>query len=159
MKLTLQEKSRLVADFWGQKPVSDPETGAPLRAFFVDRTFNPQVVMVGPGGRMLRFDQKQKQIRFSEGHLRSMVLDAQERERPVCPQDFEPLVVYRTPAVHLPQSWDFAFRICPRCLSFGRWENTGKVAEDKAKPAAKKKEVHLWPMWCWVPMKVAALGT
>ena len=28
----------------------------------------------------------------------------------------------------------------PALSLFGRWENTGKVAEDKAKPAAKKKE-------------------
>ena len=139
MKLSLKEQSRLLSDFWSQKPVLDPETGEPMRAFYVERPFKPQVVMVSPKGRMLRFDQKPKQIQYSAGHLRAMVNDAQERESPVCPQDFEPLVVYRTPARRMPQQWDFAF-ICPSCFSFGFWENTGKVeAEVKAKPAEKKE--------------------
>ncbi len=138
MKLSLKEQSRMVATFWGQKPVPDPETGEPMRAFYVERTFNPQVVMISPKGRMYRFDQKPKQIQFSAGHLKAMVNDAQERESPACPQDFEPLVVFRTPAVHIPQQWDYSF-ICPSCLSYGSWLNTGKVDEVKAKPAVKKE--------------------
>jgi hypothetical protein len=139
MKLSLKEKSRLVADFWGERPVIDPDTREPVRAFYVERTFRPQVVMVTPRGRMYRFDQKPKQIQFSAGHLRAMVNDAQERESPACPQDFQPLVVYRTPARHLPQEWDYTF-ICPSCLSFGSWLNTGKLEEDVKKKALPKKE-------------------
>ena len=138
MKLSLREQSKMLADFWGQNPVLDPETGAPMRAFYVERTFRPQVVMVSPRGKMYRFDQKPKQIQFSTGHLRAMVNDAQERESPACPQDFEPLVVFRTPAKHLPQEWDYTF-VCPTCLSYGRWINTGKV-EAEAKAKAPKKE-------------------
>jgi len=139
MKLSLRERSRLVSDFWSQKPVLDPETGEPMRAFYVERTFMPQVVMVSPRGRMYRFDQKPKQIRYSRGHLRAMVRDAQERENPVCPQDFEPLAVTRMPAIHVPQEWDYAFT-CPKCLSYGIWLETGKDDEEPAKPAVKKAE-------------------
>jgi hypothetical protein len=138
MKLSLKEQSRMVASFWGQQAVLDPESGEPMRAFYVERTFNPQVVMISTRGKMYRFDQKPKQIQFSAGHLKAMVNDAQERESPVCPQDFESLVVYRTPAVHMPQEWDYSF-ICPNCLSYGFWLNTGKVDEVKAKPAEKKE--------------------
>jgi hypothetical protein len=139
MKLSLRERSRLVADFWNQKPVLDPETGEPMRAFYVERPFKPQVVMVSPKGRMYRFDQKPKQIKFSAGHLKAMVSDAQERESPVCPQDFEPLVVYRTPAKHLPQEWDYTI-VCPVCLSYGVWINTGIEEEEVAAKPAEKKE-------------------
>jgi len=138
MKLSLKEQSQMVASFWGQRPVLDPDSGEPMRAFYVERTFNPQVVMISPGGRMYRFDQKPKQIQFSPGHLKAMVNDAQERESPACPQDFEPLVVYRSPAKHIPQQWDYSF-VCPACLSYGFWLNTGKVDEVKAKPAVKKE--------------------
>jgi hypothetical protein len=54
-----------------------------MRAFFVDRSFNPQVVMIGGAGEHLRFDQKPRQIEFSAGHIKSMVRDAKERENPV----------------------------------------------------------------------------
>jgi hypothetical protein len=138
MKLSLKDRSRLVADFWSQRPVLDPETAEPMRAFYVERTFAPQVVMVSPRGKMFRFDQKPKQIQFSPGHLKAMVNDAQERENPACPQDFTPLVVYRTPAVHLPQKWDYSF-ICPDCLSYGFWLNTGVEDKVVAKPAQKKE--------------------
>jgi hypothetical protein len=139
MRLTLREQSRMLSDFWSQRPVLDPVTGEPLRAFFVERTFNPQVVMVGRRGRMYRFNQKPKQIQFGSGHLRAMVNDAQEREAPVCPQDFGALTVWRTPARHMPKEWDYTF-VCPRCLSFGSWINTGKADEEKPKPAVKKAE-------------------
>ena len=136
MKLSLREQSQMVANFWSQRPVLDPDSGEPMRAFYVDRTFNPQVVMVSPNGKMYRFDQKPKQIQFSAGHLKAMVNDAQELESPACPQDFQSLVVFRTPAKHMPQQWDYSF-ICPSCLSYGFWLNTGRTDEVKAKPAVK----------------------
>ena len=139
MKLSLRQQSKMLADFWGQNPVLDPESGAPMRAFYVERTFRPQVVMVSPRGKMYRFDQKPKQIQFSAGHLRAMVNDSQERESPACPQDFQPLVVFRTPAQHLPQEWDYAF-ICPNCLSYGQWIETGREEEEvQAAPKVKKE--------------------
>jgi hypothetical protein len=68
-----------------------------------------------------------------------MALDAQESEFPACPQDFTPLVVYRTPAVFLPVGWDYTF-VCPTCLSYGRWVDTGRPEEDvKAAPIVKKE--------------------
>jgi hypothetical protein len=45
-----------------------------------------------------------------------MVRDAKERENPVCPQDFEPLVVRRTPAVRFPNEWDWQFH-CPKLVA------------------------------------------
>ncbi len=42
----------MVADFGSQRPVLDPESGEPMRAFYVERTFNPQVVMIAPKGKM-----------------------------------------------------------------------------------------------------------
>jgi hypothetical protein len=138
MKLSLKEQSQMVANFWSQRPVLDPDSSEPMRAFYVERTFNPQVVMVSPKGKMYRFDQKPKQIQFSLGHLKAMVNDAQELESPACPQDFHSLVIYRTPAKHMPQQWDYSF-ICPSCLSYGFWLNTGKADEVKAKPAVKKE--------------------
>ena len=118
MKLSLPEKSQLVASFWKDSPSVCPSHEVPMRTFFVDRVYKPQVVMVCPRGKeMHRFAQKPKQIEFSRPHLKTMVRDAQERELPTCPQDFEPLVVYRTPAVFLPQGWDYGF-ICPTCGDF-----------------------------------------
>ena len=68
-----------------------------------------------------------------------MVLDAQERELPTCSQDFEPLVVYRTPAVFMPQGWDYSF-ICTNCLSYGEWIETGREEEEvQAAPKVKKE--------------------
>lgn len=139
MRVSLPEKSRLVSSFWKDLPSLCPKHDLPMRAFFVERAYKPQVVMVCPEGEMLRFDQKPKQIEFSRPHLKTMVLDAQEREFPACPQDFSPLVVYRTPAKFLPQGWDYSF-VCPNCLSYGHWVDTGRPEEDvKAAPIQKKE--------------------
>jgi len=139
MKISLPEKSRLVSSFWKDLPSLCPKHDLPMRAFFVERVYKPQVVMVCPEGEMLRFDQKPKQIEFSRPHLKTMVLDAQERESPACPQDFSPLVVYRTPAKFLPQGWDYSF-VCPNCLAYGHWVDTGRPEEDvKAAPIQKKE--------------------
>ena len=137
MKLSLPEKSTLVSAFWKDAPSVCPSHDVPMRSFFVDRVYKPQVVMICPKGETFRFAQKPKQIEFSRPHLKTMVRDAQEREVPTCPQDFTPLVVYRTPAVFLPQGWDFSF-VCPNCLSFGQWIETGR--EDEEVVAAKPKK-------------------
>ena len=99
MALSLTEKSKLVSSFWKDRPSPCPRHEIPMRTFFVERVYKPQVVMVCPKGETFRFDQKPKQIEFSRPHLKTMALDAQESEFPACPQDFTPLVVYRTPAV------------------------------------------------------------
>jgi hypothetical protein len=109
-----------------------------MRAFFVDRVYKPQVVMIGGSGEHFRFDQKPRQIVFSSGHIKSMVRDAKERENPVCPQDFEPLIVKQTPAVRFPREWDWSFH-CPKCFSFGAWQYTDK-ADDVVAVKAPKKE-------------------
>ena len=88
---------------------------------------------------MHRFAQKPKQIEFSRPHLKTMVRDAQERESPTCPQDFTPLVVYRTPAVFLPQGWDYGF-VCPNCLSYGQWIETGREEDEVVAAPKPKKE-------------------
>ena len=139
MSLSLVEKSKLVSSFWKDAPSSCPKHGIPMRSFFVDRVYKPQIVMVCPKGEMFRFDQKPKQIEFSRPHLKTMVLDAQEREVPACPQDFSLLVVYRTPAKFLPVGWDFAF-VCPTCLSYGQWVDSGRPEEDVAAAPRVKKE-------------------
>ena len=125
MKLSLPEQSRLVSAFWKDAASVCPSHDVPMRTFFVDRVYKPQVVMVCPKGEMFRFAQKPKQIEFSRPHLKTMVLDAQEREAPACPQDFNSLDVYRTPAVFIPQGWDYSF-VCPTCLSYGQWIETGR---------------------------------
>ena len=137
MKLSLPEQSRLVAAFWKDAASVCPSHEVPMRTFFVDRVYKPQVVMVCPRGEMFRF--AQKQIEFSRPHLKTMVLDAQEREAPACPQDFQPLNVYRTPAVFLPQGWDYSF-VCPNCLSYGQWIDTGRGEDDVVAAAKPKKE-------------------
>lgn len=139
MKLSLPDQSRLVSAFWQDAPAVCPKHELPLRSFFVERVYKPQVVMVCARGEMFRFDQKPKQIEFSRGHLKTMVLDAQEREFPACPQDFTPLVVYRTPAKFIPQGWDYAF-ICPNCLSYGQRIDTGRPEEDVTAVPIQKKE-------------------
>jgi hypothetical protein len=138
MKLSLPDQSQLVAAFWKDAPSVCPSHEVPMRSFFVDRVYKPQVVMVCPKGEMFRFAQKPKQIEFSRPHLKTMVRDAQEREAPGCPQDFQPLVVYRTPAVFIPQGWDYSF-VCPSCLSYGQWIETGRE-EDEVVAARPKKE-------------------
>src|SRR5216684_2621675 len=75
------------ASCWNDLPSPCPKHDVPMRAFFVDRVYKPQIVMVCPKGEMFRFDQRPKQIEFSRGHVKTMVLDAQEREFPGCPQD------------------------------------------------------------------------
>jgi len=137
MRLTFEQSAELLHRFWSGQSVPSPKTGRPMRAFFVDRSFNPQVVMIGGAGEHLRFDQKPRQIVFSEGHVKSMVRDAKERENPVCPQDFEPLIVKRTPAVRFPNEWDWRFQ-CPKCYSFGGWEYTDKKDDAVEKPAVRK---------------------
>jgi hypothetical protein len=139
MRLSLSEKSSLVSAFWKDAPPLCPKHDIPMRSFFVDRVYKPQIVMVCPKGEMLRFDQKPKQIVFNRPHLKTMVLDAQEREAPTCPQDFTPLVVHRTPAKFLPVGWDYAF-ICPNCLSYGAWVDSGRPEEDVAAAPKPKKE-------------------
>ena len=139
MKLSLPDQSRLVSAFWKDAPAVCPKHELPLRSFFVERVYKPQVVMVCTRGEMFRFDQKPKQIEFSRGHLKTMVLDAQEREFPACPQDFTPLVVYRTPAKFIPKGWDYAF-ICPNCLSYGQRIDTGRPEEDVTAVPIQKKE-------------------
>ena len=139
MRLSLPEKSQLVASFWKDTASVCPSHDVPMRTFFVDRVYKPQVVMVCPKGKeIFRFAQKPKQIEFSRPHLKTMVRDAQERETPTCPQDFEPLVVYRTPAVFLPQGWDYSF-ICPNCLSHGEWIDTGREEEEVVAAKPKKE--------------------
>src|SRR2546430_5429516 len=49
-----------------------------------------------------------------------------------------PLVVYRTPAVFIPQGWDYTF-VCPTCLSYGRWMDTGRPDEEAVTAAPIKK--------------------
>jgi hypothetical protein len=139
MRLTYEESAALLHRFWSGEPVPSPKTGRPMRAFFVDRTFAPQVVMIGTKGEHFRFDQKPRQIEFSPSHIKSMVRDAKERENPVCPQDFEPLYVKRVPATRFPGEWDWSF-CCPKCLSFGTWEYSDKKEEDTVAPAKKKEE-------------------
>ncbi len=139
MRLSLTDKSKLVSSFWKDLPSPCPKHEVPMRSFFVERVYKPQVVMVCPKGEMFRFDQKPKQIQFSRPHLKTMVLDAQERESPACPQDFMPLVVYRTPAKFLPQGWDYAF-VCPNCLSYGQWVDTGRPEEEVTAAPIKKAE-------------------
>src|SRR6266567_228769 len=85
MALSLEDKSKLVSSFWNDLPSPCPKHDVPMRSFFVDRVYKPQVVMVCPKGELFRFDQKPKQIEFSRGHLKTMVLDAQEREFPAFP--------------------------------------------------------------------------
>src|SRR5471032_1779669 len=119
MKLSLPEQSQLVAAFWKDAASVCPSHEVPMRAFFVDRVYKPQVVMVCPKGEMFRF--------------------AQKREAPACPQDFQPLNVYRTPAVFLPQGWDYSF-VCPTCLSYGQWIDTGRGEDDVIAAAKPKKE-------------------
>lgn len=139
MRLSLPEKSRLVSSFWKDLPSPCPQHEIPMRTFFVERVYKPQVVMVCPKGEMFRFDQKPKQIEFSRPHLKTLVLDAQERESPACPQDFTPLVIYCTPAKFLPVGWDYTF-VCPNCLSYGQWVDTGRPEEEvKAAPIQKKE--------------------
>ncbi len=138
MNLSLAEKSQLVSSFWKEAAAPCPKHEIPMRSFFVDRVYKPQVVMVCPKGEMFRFDQKPKQIEFSRPHLKTMVLDAQEREVPACPQDFSLLVVYRTPATFLPVGWDYTF-VCPSCLSFGQWVDTGRPDEVTAAPKIRKE--------------------
>ena len=139
MSLSLPERSQLVSAFWKAAPPCCPKHDIPMRSFFVDRVFKPQVVMVCPKGEMFRFDQKPKQIEFSRPHLKTMALDAQEREVPACPQDFALLHVYRTPAKFLPVGWDYSF-FCPTCLSYGQWVDTGRPDEDIAAAPKVKKE-------------------
>jgi len=139
MTLSPTAKSQLVASFWKDAPSYCPKHEIPMRSFFVERVYKPQVVMVCPKGEMFRFDQKPKQIEFSRPHLKTMVLDAQEREGPACPQDFSPLIVYRTPARFLPVGWDFSF-VCPTCLSYGQWVDSGRPEEDTAAAPKVKKE-------------------
>jgi hypothetical protein len=139
MKLSLPEQSQLVSAFWKDAASVCPSHDVPMRSFFVDRVYKPQVVMVCPKGEMFRFTQKPKQIEFSRPHVKTMVLDAQEREAPACPQDFQPLNVYRTPAVFLPQGWDYSF-VCPNCLSYGQWIDTGRGEDDVVAAAKPKKE-------------------
>jgi Putative Fe-S cluster len=139
MRLSLPEKSTLVSAFWKDAPPLCPRHDIPMRSFFVERVYKPQIVMVCPKGEMFRFDQKPKQIQFSRPHVKTMVLDAQERESPACPQDFTPLVVYRTPARFLPVGWDYTF-ICPNCLSYGQWVDTGRPEEEVAAAPKPKKE-------------------
>ncbi len=139
MRLSLTEKSKLVSSFWKDLPSPCPKHEVPMRSFFVERVYKPQVVMVCPQGEMFRFDQKPKQIEFSRPHLKTMALDAQEREFPACSQDFTPLVVYRTPAKFLPQGWDYAF-VCPSCLSYGQWVDSGRPEEEVTAAPIKKAE-------------------
>lgn len=139
MHLTHEQKTELLRKFWAGEPVPSPKTGRPMRAFYVERPYKPQVVMVGSRGEHFRFDQKPRQIVFSSGHIKSMVRDAKEREDPVCPQDFEPLVAKRIPAVHFPLEWDWSFR-CPKCYSYGSWEYTDKPDEEAPKPTVRSKE-------------------
>jgi hypothetical protein len=139
MTLSPSAKSQLVASFWKDAPSYCPKHEIPMRSFFVERVYKPQVVMVCPKGEMFRFDQKPKQIEFSRPHLKTMVLDAQEREGPACPQDFSPLIVYRTPAKFLPVGWDFSF-VCPVCLSYGQWVDSGRPEEDTAAAPRVKNE-------------------
>ena len=138
MRLSLNLKSKLVSSFWKDLPSPCPKHEIPMRTFFVERVYKPQIVMVCPKGEMFRFAQRPKQIEFSRPHLKTMVRDAQEREAPGCPQDFQPLVVYRTPAVFMPQGWDYSF-VCPSCLSYGQWIETGRE-EDEVVAAKPKKE-------------------
>jgi hypothetical protein len=139
MKLSYEQTASMLKSFWEGQPVLSPKSGRPMRAFFVDRVYKPQVVMIGSAGEHFRFDQKPRQIVFSSGHIKAMVRDAKERENPVCPQDFEPLIVKRTPAIRFPKEWDWSF-YCTKCYSFGHWEFTDKSEEDAAKPKAPKKE-------------------
>ena len=139
MALSLVEKSKLVSLFWKDSPSACPKHGVEMRASFVERVYKPQIVMVCPKGDMYRFDQKPRQIEFSRPHLKTMALDAQERESPSCPQEFTPLVVFRTPAKFLPVGWDYTF-ICPTCLSFGQWVDTGRPDEDVVAAPKVKKE-------------------
>jgi hypothetical protein len=137
MRLTQQQSADLLNRFWSGQSVPSPKTGRPMRAFFVDRTYKPQVVMIGSKGEHFRFDQKPRQIVFTAGHIKSMVRDAKERENPVCPQDFEPLIVKRTPAARFPGEWAWQF-YCPKCYSFGLWEYTDKKDDVVAAPAVRK---------------------
>lgn len=139
MRLSLPEQSTLVSAFWKDAPPLCPKHDIPMRSFFVERVYKPQIVMVCPKGEMFRFDQKPKQIVFSRPHLKTMVLDAQEAEAPTCSQDFAPLVVYRTPAKFLPVGWDYTF-ICPTCLSYGQWVDTGRPEEEVTAAPKPKKE-------------------
>lgn len=139
MAISLVEKSKLVSSFWKDGPSPCPKHEVPMRAFFVERVYKSQIVMVCPKGELFRFDQKPKQIEFSRPHLKTMALDAQERESPSCPQDFTPLVVYRTPAKFLPVGWDYTF-VCPTCLSFGQWVDTGRPEEVVAAAKPKKEQ-------------------
>jgi len=139
MRLTNEKSAELLHKFWSGEPVPSPKTGRPMRAFFVERAYKPQVVMIGSGGEHFRFDQKPRQIVFSKGHIKSMVRDAKERENPVCPQDFVPLIVRRTPAVRFPAEWDWEFH-CPQCYSFGAWQFTDKADEEVTAPRVAKQD-------------------
>src|ERR1035441_10997605 len=41
MKLTFEQSAALLHKFWSGQSVPSPKTGRPMRAFFVDRSFNP----------------------------------------------------------------------------------------------------------------------
>ena len=53
MRLELSDQSRLVASFWKDAPSVCPSHDVPMRTFFVDRVYKPQVVMVCPKGKEL----------------------------------------------------------------------------------------------------------
>src|ERR1039458_5013045 len=109
MKLTFEQSAALLHKFWSDQSAPSPKTGRPMRAFFVDRSFNPQVVMLGGAGEHLRFDQKPRLFFFWDGDVKSRAPEPKGRENPVCPRSFEPLIVKRMPAVRFPNEWAWQF--------------------------------------------------
>ena len=56
MALSLTEKSELVSSFWKDRPSACPKHEIPMRTFFVERVYKPQIVMVCPKGEMFRWN-------------------------------------------------------------------------------------------------------
>src|SRR5262244_2032804 len=60
----------------------------------------------------------------------------------VCPSHEVPMRTFfvdRTPAVFMPQGWDYSF-VCPNCLSYGQWIETGREEDEVVAAAKPKKE-------------------
>jgi len=155
-KLTIHQKREMLDAFWHERPVRCPKHGLLMRGEYVERIFEPQVIFTCPKCRLpdlpivrdlpgatfpdvVRLTQKVKQVRYSEGHLRTLVKDAQERYSPACPVDNEALIVERMPGKHLPEGYDYAFT-CPKCFSWGVWVDSGKVEDVAAKEEKKEGE-------------------
>ena len=114
-------------------------TKFPMRTFFVERVYKPQVVMVCPKGESvpLRPEAEADRVLAAAPEDHGAATRRSARRPPARRTSRRSSSTARR-RCSCPQGWDYTF-ICPTCLSYGSWIDTGRPRRTRSSPPPSRR--------------------